>query len=162
MTRRRNTEQPYTRLQLAQYRLRAIAMLLEHGRELPEHYKKFLIQALKEIGRGEEANAALRVNPARGERKKSENTAKANNIRFALSYVAALIAPESDGGFGMTLADAIAETATNIKNDAKFGYTEDTLTYYWNHHPEWQTRLFPRPIETLPDPRDLKLFELKS
>jgi hypothetical protein len=51
----------------------------------------------------------------------------------------------------LDLKDAIDDAAEKFKNVANFGYTADTLTYYWDHHPEWRTPQFSRPIETLPD-----------
>lgn len=154
MTKERSEPYAYTRLQLNQYRLRKIGMDLEFGRELSSTDKEFLIKALRKIGEGEDANEALLVKVRKGERRNPSNTAKAHNVRFALSYVAFLIAPESEGGFGMDLQDAIEETASKFKNEPNFGYTEATLTHYWDNHPEWRTRQFPRPIETLPDRKD--------
>lgn len=159
MTRRKQADAPYSRLQLAQYRLRNIAMHLEYGNPLPEDDKNFLISALNKAGRGSDANAAFAVKAKRGERKVPANTIKTQKIRFALSFIATLNAPETDGGFGMDLLDAIAEAARKFKDEANFKYTEETLEHYWNHYPEWRTRQFPRPIETLPDRRD---FEPKS
>lgn len=67
-----------------------------------------------------------------------------------MSYIATLIAPESDGGCGMTLEDAIDDAAKKSKGKARFGYTAETLKNYWNNHPKWRTRDFLPPIETLP------------
>jgi len=151
MTNKRAEAGEYTRLQLNQYRLRKIAMELEFGNELsiPDTY--FLIQALRKIGEGGDANEALGVKVRKGERKNPANTAKKNYPRFTLSYIATLIAPESDGGCGMTLEDAIEYAAKSFKGNANLGYSAETLTHYWNNRPEWRNRDFPRPIETLPD-----------
>ena len=151
MTKKRAEASEYTRLQLNQYRLRKMAMELEFGKELSILDTGFLIQALRKIGEGGEANVALRLKVRKGERKTPANTAKINQRRFALSYIATLIAPEREGGFGMTLKDAIEDAAKKSKGQANFGYTDETLMNYWNNHPEWRTRDFPRPIETLPD-----------
>ena len=151
MTKKREIDGAYTRLQVNQYRLRRLAMELEFGGELSIQDTIFLFKALRKIGEGADANEALGVKARQGERKNPRNTAKADHARFALSFIAVLIAPETEGGFGMDLKDAIDETAEKFKNEANFGYTADTLTYYWDHHPEWRTRQFSRPIETLPD-----------
>ena len=128
-----------------------MAMELEFGKELSILDTGFLIQALRKIGEGGDANVALRLKVRKGERKHPANTAKTNQRRFALSYIATLIAPVSEGGLGMTPEDAIDDAAKKFKGQANFGYTVETLTNYWNNHPEWRTRDFPRPIETLPD-----------
>ena len=154
MTKKRSEPFEYTRLQFNQYRLRKIAMDLEFCRKLSIPDTEFLIKALRKIGEGGDANEALLVKARKGERRSPSNTAKAANVRFALSFVALLIAPVADGGFGMDLQDAIEETAAKFKNEPNFGYTEATLTHYWDNHPDWRTRQFPRPIETLPDRKD--------
>jgi hypothetical protein len=151
MTKKRAETSEYTRLQLNQYRLRKIAMELEFGKELSIPDTCFLIQALRKIGEGGDANVAFQLNVRKGERTSPAHTAKTNQRRFALSYLATLIAPESEGGFGMTLEDAIDDAAKKFKGQANFGYTAETLKNYWNNYPEWRTRDFPRPIETLPD-----------
>ena len=151
MTKKREEHGLHTRLQLNQYRLRVLAMELEFGRELSVPDTIFLFKALRKIGEGADANEALGVKARKGERKNPRNTAKANHARFALSFIAVLIAPEVDGGFGMDLKEAIDHAAEKFKNEARFGYTTETLTHYWDNHPEWRTRHFPRPIETLPD-----------
>ena len=154
MTKKRGEASEYTRLQLNQYRLRFIAMELEYGRELSIPDTCFLLKALRKIGEGGDANEALGVKARRGERKNPESTAKARNVRFAMSFIATLIAPESEGGRGMALEDAIDEAAKKLKSEVNFGYTRETLSHYWDNHPEWRTRKFPRPIETLPDRRE--------
>ena len=151
MTKKRSADRPYSRLQLNQYRLRLIAMELEFGRELSIPHTKFLFKALRKIGEGGDANEALGVKARKGERKNPTNTAKANHVRFALSFIALLISPEAEGGFGIDLEDAIDEAAEKFKDEAYFGYTAETLKHHWDNHPEWRTRQFPRPIETLPD-----------
>ena len=151
MTKKRSEAGEYTPLQLNQYRLRKIAMDLEYRKKLSICDTNFLIHALRQIGEGQDANEALGVKVRKGERKNPANTAKANYPRFALSYIATLIAPKSEDGCDMTLEDAIEYAAKSFKGNPKFGYSAETLTHYWNNHPEWRGRDFPRPIETLPD-----------
>ena len=121
MTKKRGEASEYTRLQLNQYRLRFIAMELEYGRELSIPDTCFLLKALRKIGEGGDANEALGVKARRGERKNPESTAKARNVRFAMSFIATLIAPESEGGRGMALEDAIDEAAKKLKSEVNFG-----------------------------------------
>ena len=61
MTKKRAEASEYTRLQLNQYRLRKIAMELEFGKELSITDTCFLIQALRKIGEGGDANVAFRL-----------------------------------------------------------------------------------------------------
>ena len=151
MTKKRIEANEYTPLQLNQYRLRLIAMELEFSKNLSAPDTNFLIHALRKIGAGGDANEALGVKVRKGERKKPANTIRTNQPRLALSYIATLIAPVSEDGSGMALEDAIEKAAKKFKGKPQFGYSAETLTHYWNNHPAWRNRDFPRPIETLPD-----------
>jgi hypothetical protein len=60
------------------------------GLVLSEHERVFLVLALDRIGRGAEANTALRVMAKVGERRSLEEAAKADKIHFAMSFIAAV------------------------------------------------------------------------
>lgn len=133
-------------LQMNLYRLRRIAMDLEDKATLNESDRSFLINAFLDINRGIDANEALGVKAKRGQRKKVDPIAQ-----VAMICIAKLIEPVEEGGFGMSIADAIAEAARTGKNEASFGMTEDSLRYYWTHGIYGHSTQMARPIETLPD-----------
>jgi hypothetical protein len=152
MTKRKNANaEQYSRLELAQYRLRKLAVDLEDGVAVSASERSFLVAALKQIGRGDDANVVLGVTARRGERKTAAQAAKRDKIRFAMSIIAALIEPREEGGPGMSLEEAIASAAETRPGEARFGLSEETLRTYWGNHPEWRSPAFPRPIASLPD-----------
>jgi hypothetical protein len=156
MTERKRTQEgSYSRLELAQYRIRKIAKVIEDGAPLPPDDLKFLVEALWRIGKGEDANEILQVKAKRGERKTHEQVFKRDKMRFALLWIAGAIRPEEEDGLGMSLDDAIASAATMRRGEANFGLSEDTLRTYWKSHPEWRSPSLPRPISSFPD-RDPK------
>jgi hypothetical protein len=152
MTKRKGTDDgPYSRLELAQYRLRKIAVDLLHGPALSSDDRDFLIGAIWGIGKGDDANFMLGVKAKRGERKTPEQVAKRDKMRFALSWIAAAIRPAENEGLGMSLDEAIESAAKKKRGKFKFGLSEDTLRTYWKSHPKWHSPSFPRPLSSLPD-----------
>jgi hypothetical protein len=158
---RKKTMNVYSDLELAQYRLRVIAHALETGSELGVENVRFLIDALWRIGRGEDPTAVLGVKGKRGQRRTSKEQSRGDNVRYALSFVAAVMRPEGEGGKGLSLDTALERATTFLPGQANFGITEDTLRAAWTTYPEWRTPSFPRPLPTIPDrqPRD---FDPKS
>jgi hypothetical protein len=144
MTRRKKTDEGYSPLELAQWRLRMIAANLEEGIALPSGEFKFLISALGRIGSGDDANAVLGVKARRGERKTSEEASKLFKMRGALAWVASAIRPEAEDGKGISLDSAFDEAAE------AFGYSYETLRTYWGNHPEWRTPSLSLPLSLLP------------
>jgi hypothetical protein len=147
---KKTLEGQYSRLELAQYRLRKLAMDVEDGVALLPSEQAFIVNALKRIGEGGDANGALGVKANRGERKTSEQVAKRWKRRFAMAWIASAISPEEEEGLGMTLQQAIEELAKSEPGKFSFGLSEDTLQNYWNNHPEMHSRLFGPPISSLP------------
>jgi len=143
---KRNPGAKPSQLQLNFYRLRRIAIDLEDNVSLTKEDRSFLVKAFLDINRGIDANEALGVKAKRGERKKVDPIAQ-----VAMICIAKLIEPVEEGGFGMSIADAIAEAARTGKNEASFGMTEDSLRYYWTHGIYGHSTQMARPIETLPD-----------
>jgi hypothetical protein len=153
VTKRKETgDGPYSRLELAQYRLRKIAVDLLDGAALSSDDRYFLIGAFWGIGKGDDSNVMLGVKAKRGERKTPEQVAKRDKMRFALSWIAAAMRPAENGGLGMSLDDAIASAAKKKRGKFIFGLSGDTLRTYWKSHPEWHSPSFPRPLSSLPDP----------
>ena len=121
-----------------------IAANLEDGVALPSGDFKFLISALRRIGSGDDANAALGVKAKRGERKTSEEASKLFKMRGALAWVASAIRPEAEDGKGLSLDSAFDQAAES------FGYSYETLRTYWGNHPEWRTNSLSLPLSLLP------------
>ncbi|MGD0635672.1 MAG: hypothetical protein ABSA13_15600 [Beijerinckiaceae bacterium] len=139
----------YSPLELAQYKLRKIAIDLENGGALEANELRFLVAALKRIGQGEDANVVLSVKAKRGERKTPKQTAKRDKIRFALGWIASAIRSHEDGGLGMSLDEAFASASESGVDG--FGLAEDTLRTHWGNYREFRSPDFPRPIASLPD-----------
>jgi hypothetical protein len=146
MTKRKTTDDgPYSRLEMAQYRLRKIAVDLRDGAALSSDDRNFLIGALWGIGNGDDANVILGVKAKRGQRKTADETSKRDRMRIVIGWIAAAVQPAESGGRGLSVDDAIASAAE------AFRLPEDTLRTYWKSHPEWHSPSFPRPISSLPD-----------
>jgi hypothetical protein len=149
VTKRKETgEGTYSRLELAQYRLRRIAKDLEDGAALAPGELKFLVEALRRSGSGEDANSALGVKGKRGERKTPEQKAKREKLHFVMSLVTALTTAEVTEYFtrpAMSLEDAFAAAAKAFSMD------EETVRIYWYRNPKLRSAAFDRPISSLPD-----------
>jgi len=157
MTRKKQSDSgPYSTLELSQFRLRLIARNLEHGNNLSDEERAFLVDALLKIGAGADANAVLEVQAKRRQRKTSKQAAKADRKRFALAFIASAIRPRSEGGSGLSLCEAIERAAENKPGEANFGLSEDSLRTLWHSHPELQKPNFAAPIFWLPIPSEEK------
>jgi hypothetical protein len=111
------------------------------GLALSNYERVFLVLALDRIGRGAEANAALGVKARRGERRSLKEAAKAEKIRFAMSFIAAATTIKQPA---MSLEEAIDSAA------AFFGYDEDSLRTYWHSHLKMRSSSFERPLTSRP------------
>ena len=111
-----------------QARLKRIAERLSQHAPLREEDHTFVVKAFVEIANGADADVALGVKAKRGERKSHHSRQTAFNKKLFFGWVATAIAPESAGGLGLSLQDAIA-TAHN-------GWpalpSEETLRRQWN------------------------------
>ena len=148
MTKRKETgEGTYSRLELAQYRLRRIAKDLEDGAPLPFGELKFLVEALRRSASGEDANSALGVKGKRGERRTPEQKAKRDKLHFVMSLVTALTTAEVTEDFtrpAMSLEDAFAAAAK------AFSLDEETVRTSWHSNAELRSATFDRPISSFP------------
>lgn len=131
-----------------QKRLTAIAESIKAGIKLSDVDANFLSDALIKIGEGEDPKLALNIKAKRGERisKTYRDKLKDGNVMkvFALSWLAAAIAPESEGGLGLTKEAAIGRIGESVK-DTAFGFTEETLRTYWAKYPELRNVVFKLP-----------------
>ena len=121
-----------------QTRLKKIARQISQDKQLSPEDKEFLVKALIEISDGGDAETALGVKFKKGERKSKYAKDTKLNLEFAYGWIATAIAPESEGGLGMTLQDAAAMLT------AKWGKlpSEQTLQRYWNNVKNTQERDF--------------------
>ena len=106
-----------------QRRLRNIAQNLEDNIPLSEVDKHFLIEALKRIAFGENAELALDVQAKRGERKGEADQVRKFNDQFIFSWIHAATISEEDGGLGLTIKEAASIIKQNFPNLP----TEETL-----------------------------------
>jgi hypothetical protein len=151
MTKKKKSESRYSRLELAQYRLRCIALEIEKNEKLSIRDQKFLVSALNAISNGKDANEMLCVKATRGERKTREQYLKRDNTTFALAWLATATAPVAEGGCGMTLDEAIAEAVREDPKEVSFGLSEDSLRSLWVSNPDLRKRAFQRPLHSMPD-----------
>ena len=115
-------------LRKGQTRLKLIAERLSQDAPLSEEHQTFLVKAFLEIANGADADVALGVKAKRGERKSHHSRQTVFNKQLFFGWVATAIAPESEGGLGLSLKDAIAT--------AYDGWpalpSEETLRRQWN------------------------------
>lgn len=112
-----------------QARLKKIASLISADKPLDVHDKEFLVSALIEITKGQDAEVALEVKAKKGERK-GEHARKAKfNQELVFGWLATAIAPEEEGGLGLTLKDAVAK----VKAEWDHLPSEESLRRYWNN-----------------------------
>ena len=106
-----------------QRRLRDIAQNMEDNTPLSEVDKHFLIEALKRIAFGENAELALNVQAKRGERKGQADQLRKLNDQFIFTWIHAATMSEEDGGLGLTVKEAASIIKQNFPNLP----TEETL-----------------------------------
>lgn len=112
-----------------QRRLRKIAQNLEEDSPLSNVDKQFLINALKQISFGENAEFALQVRAKRGERNSRRNTLRKFNDQLIFSWIYTATMTEKDGGLGMTIKEAASVIKENFPNLP----TEETLVRQYNN-----------------------------
>ena len=150
MTKRKKTNDGLnSRLELALYRLRLIALKIEAETPLDTSEQAFLINAFRKIGAGGDAEEALQIKGEKGKRRSSKSKFHEDRRDFALSWIAAAIRPAPEG-FGYDLSTAIDIVATWPYTEAD-GLSAETIENYWNNHPEKHKPSFDRPIRSLPE-----------
>lgn len=130
-------------------RLIEIAECIKGGASLSDADAAFLSVALVKIAEGEDPKAALDIKAKRGERisKDYQDKVKQGELMksFALGWLATAIAPEEEGGLGLTNEVAfgmIGELSPVFKDMKAFGFTEETLKTYWAQNPDKHERTF--------------------
>ncbi len=127
-------------IRVRQKRIRAIAERLQESHILPSAERDFLVNALRQIAEGEDANKSLDVIAKRGERKRNAAAEISQKMRkqLAMAWIAAARLSENEGGFGYTLDEACAVIGEN----KSFGLTENVLQKYWNKTPSMRQVTF--------------------
>lgn len=133
-----------SRLDYALYRLRKIGDALEQGSDLDLEDRKFISNALQEIGSGADPVKCLNIQAMRGERRSSHSIGEREYVRHLMGYVAALMKPPEEDGCGLSLEDAQYEAAE------AFGISVETIKKYWNNNPEMHSSLYPAPLSAYP------------
>lgn len=100
----------------SQRRLRNIAQNLEDNIQLSEVDKHFLIDALKQIASGENAQLALDVKAKPGERNGHADQIRKFNDQFIFSWIHTATMLEEDGGLGLTIKEAASFIKQNFPN----------------------------------------------
>ena len=115
-----------------------IASQISQDKQLSPEDKEFLVKALIEISDGEDAETALAVKFKKGERKSRQTRVAKINKALVMGFLATAKAPESEGGLGLTLRDAVSMVK------AEWGRlpSEQTLRRYWNNVKNTQEKDF--------------------
>ena len=121
-----------------QARLKKIAGQISEDKQLSPEDKEFLVKALIEISNGEDAETSLAVKAKKGERKSKHAKDKKFNLELAYGWIATAIAPEDEGGLGLTLRDAVERLTAEWSQFV----SEETLLRYWNNVKNNQERDF--------------------
>ena len=92
-----------------QAKLRGIAKVISSEGQLSDEDGVFLVTALRTIADGGDADIALGVKAKKGERKSHYARKTEFNKQLVFGWIATAIAPESDGGLGLSLKDAVSK-----------------------------------------------------
>ena len=121
-----------------QARLRRIATHISSDAPLSDEDRAFLITALQTIANGEDAETALGVKAKKGERKSRHIMNTELNKQLLFGWIATGIAPESEGGLGLSLKDAVSKVAKDWPGLP----SEESLRRQWNDVRKDQGRTF--------------------
>ena len=121
-----------------QARLRKIATHISSDAPLSDEDQAFLVTALQTIANGEDAETALGVKAKKGERKSHYARNTEFNKQLFFGWIATAIAPESEGGLGLSLKDAVSKAAKNWPSLP----SEESLLRQWNGVRKDQGRTF--------------------
>ena len=111
-----------------QARLRSIAKVISSESQLSEEDSTFLVTAFRTIADGGDADTALGVKAKKGERKRPYARDTKLKMQYVTGLIAAAIAPESEGGLGLTLQDAVAL----VDREWSGLPSKSTILRYWN------------------------------
>lgn len=111
-----------------QKRLKNIAKSLSNGQKLSDLDNQFLINALKNISDGLDAETELGVKALKGERKSRQTRVAKINSELLNGWIAVAITPETEGGLGLTLKDAVSKVKAEWPNLP----VEESIRRKWN------------------------------
>ena len=111
-----------------QKRLKNIAKSLSNGQKLSDLDNQFLINALKNISDGLDAETELGVKALKGERKSRQTRVAKINGELLNGWIAVAITPETEGGLGLTLKDAVSKVKAEWPNLP----VEESIRRKWN------------------------------
>ena len=112
-----------------QKRLKNIAKSLSNGQNLSDLDNQFLINALKNISDGLDAETELGVKALKGERKSRQTRVAKINSELLNGWIAVAITPETEGGLGLTLKDAVSKVKAEWPNLP----VEESIRRKWNN-----------------------------
>jgi hypothetical protein len=121
-----------------QARLRKIATHISSDAPLSDEDQAFLVTALQTIANGEDAETALGVKAKKGERKSRHIMNTEFNKQLFFGWIATAIAPESEGGLGLSLKDAVSKASKDWPSLP----SEESLLRQWNDVRKDQGRTF--------------------
>ena len=121
-----------------QARLRKIATHISSDAPLSDEDQAFLVTALQTIANGEDAETALGVKAKKGERKSRHIMNTEFNKQLFFGWIATAIAPESEGGLGLSLKDAVSKASKDWPSLP----SEESLLRQWNGVRKDQGRTF--------------------
>ena len=125
-------------MRAGQARLRKLSKQLSGDRVLSLDDREFLAKALYDISFGVDPEQALGVKAKRGERKGKHAQDMKVRRQVVNGWLATAIAPESEGGLGLSLREAAARIKAELKDLA----SEETIRRYWNDVKDTQGRNF--------------------
>lgn len=112
-----------------QKRLKNIAKSLSNGQKLSDLDNQFLINALKNISDGRDAETELGVKALKGERKSRQTRVAKINSELLNGWIAVAITPEAEGGLGLSLKDAVSKVKAEWPNLP----VEESIRRKWNN-----------------------------
>ena len=112
-----------------QKRLKNIAKSLSNGQKLSDLDNQFLINALKNISDGLDAETELGVKALKGERKSRQTRVAKINSELLNGWIAVAITPETEGGLGLSLKDAVSKVKAEWPNLP----VEESIRRKWNN-----------------------------
>jgi len=121
-----------------QARLQKIAQQIDAETLLSPEDRDFLVRALVDISNGVDAETALKVKAKRGERKGSHARDMKIVMQYVHGFIAVAIAPQQEGGMGLTLKDAVELVHKNWPGLP----SKATIIRYWNNVRKSQSQEF--------------------